>query len=142
MTDAPTDVNDSKTDAKPKRNPVERMLVWGLILIGVVIASTEGVARFSYSMSLNALQERVHDDEEGDGSNPLTLSGVEQLIVGFPKKESGNKTVTYRFKGLVKEFGAIHLPHDEDGLVLGLQTDAPPAIEAVQVAEGDEEEAE
>lgn len=140
MTDAAQDANDSSTAGKPKRNPIERILVWGLILVGVVIASTEGIARFSYSMSLSALQERVHDDEEGDGAGALTISSAEELMVGFPKKEVGNNRVTYRFKGLVKEFGAIHLQFDDEDLVLGLETDAPPEVEENAVQEEIEEE--
>lgn len=114
-----------ETKEKPKRNPMERLLVWGLIAVGVIIACTEGTARFGYSMSLDALKARIHEDE-GENPNPLKLEEAEGLIVGFPSREEGNERVTYRFKGLVKEFGAIHLPYDEDSFVLGLETDAPP----------------
>jgi len=130
MTETPQDSEDSQNVEKVKRNPMERLLVWGLILVGVVIACTEGVARFGYTMSLTALQERVREDDAGEDSNPLLVADAENLMVGFPKKESGNDRVTYRFKGLVKEFGAIHLKHDDDGLVLGLETDAPPEEKA------------
>ncbi|MDB4439614.1 hypothetical protein N9153_01680 [Planctomicrobium sp.] len=134
MTDTAQDPNNSSETEKPKRNPIERLVVWGVILVGVFIACTEGAARFGYSMSLNALQDRVHDDEGAD-ANPLTITAAEKLLVGFPEKEEGNERVTFRFKGLVKEFGAIHLKHDDEGLILGLETDAPPEVEEEKVPE-------
>lgn len=142
MTETPQDPDNSQSAEKAKRNPMERLLVWGLILVGVVIACTEGVARFGYTMSLTALQDRVREDDAGEDSKPLMITDAENLMVGFPKKEEGNNQVTFRFKGLVKEFGAIHLKHDDDGLVLGLETDAPPEDEEPSVPEETTDDAE
>lgn len=119
--------SDVCADPKPKRNPLERLLVWGGISLAIVVIITEGTARFTYTMSLNALQARVQDDDAED-SKPLTVEEAETLVVGFPQISRENEVITYRFKGLIKEFGAIHLKHDEDQVVLALETDVPPEI--------------
>lgn len=113
---------------KPKRNPAERLIVWGGIVILLLVVGNEARARFGYELTLSKLQSRIHQDE-GDDPNPLTVDEANSLVVGFPSKTDENGKITYRFRGLIKEFGAIHLTHDGEDLVLGLETDAPPEVE-------------
>lgn len=117
----------SPSESKPAaaRNPVERIVVWGLIGILGILAILEGSTRFAYTNSLSRLRARLQDDDTADAV-PLTLAEAEKMISGSPKKTVGERVVSYRFQGLLKEFGTIHLPHDADQVVLGLETaDAP-----------------
>ncbi len=140
MSDETTSSSESATTEKPKRNPMERLLVWGLIGVMVLFVCTEGIAKFGYSITLPRLQERLREDDS-DEPNPLTVEEAETLIFGFPSKTVEDQKVVYRWKGLLKDFGAIHLPYDDDNIVLSLVTDAPPEIEEPTpvVATGDEE---
>lgn len=135
------DKSESSSSEKPKRNPLERLIVWGGIALAIVIIFTEGTARFGYSMTLNRLSDRVMLDE-GVDATPLTLDEVPGLIVGFPEVRDADQVYTLRFKGLVKEFGTIHLTYDEDKHVLGLVTGDAPEVEEKMVADGVDEEME
>ncbi|QDT35457.1 EF-hand domain-containing protein [Thalassoglobus polymorphus] len=139
MSDESNSPSVATTEAKPKRNPVERVAVWGLIGIMVLFVCTEGIARFGYSMTLPRLQKRINEDD-GVDPRPLTVEEADTLVFGFPTKTVEGQKVTYRWKGLLKDFGAIHLPYDEDNIVLTLVTDAPPEIEEKVAATGEDEE--
>jgi len=121
-------MNDSaaeKAEAKP-RNPVERIIVWGGIGILVVLVGFEAMARFGYTNSLNALQAKLAMDDAAEPV-PLTLDVANKTVSGMAKREAGDNAMTYRFSGLLKEYGAIHLKLDDDNLVIGLETDGAEA---------------
>lgn len=128
------------TPEKPPRNPMERLLVWGLIAAMLLIVATEGTARMGYTMSLNKIAERLEMDDIGEESKPLGIEEAETLLVGFPAKTEADGKVSFRWKGLIKDFGAIHLSINEEQHVLGYETDAPPEDEPIVVAEGSEED--
>lgn len=139
MSDSTLQPQAAKSEEKAPRNPVERLLVWGGIGLMVIVVFTEGTARFGYSMTLSRLQERIQEDE-GPDANPLSVEESSKFIVGFPSKTTADGVITYRFKGLLKEFGAIHLPYDDENTILGLVTDAPPEVDLAP-ASGEETEA-
>ncbi len=138
MSDESNSPSVATTPAKPKRNPAERVFVWGLIAVMAFFVCTEGIARFGYSMTLPRLQKRINEDD-GVDPRPLTVEEADTLVFGFPTKTVEGQKVTYRWKGLLKDFGAIHLPYDEDNIVLTLVTDAPPEVEEKVAATGEEE---
>ena len=114
------------TKSKPKRNPVERIIVWGGIGIMLLVVATEGLARFGYSTSLNRIQAAMDAEDDAADSEGLTLEKAESMMLGFPSRSEEGNTVTYRFKGLIKDFGGIKLLVSNDGVdVLGFQTDNP-----------------
>ena len=49
---------------KPSRNPVERVIVWGLIGLLLVVVAIEARAQRGYAMSLDAVQSAFADNEE------------------------------------------------------------------------------
>lgn len=140
MSDSTLQPQSAKPEEKVQRNPVERLIVWGGIGLLVIVVFTEGTARFGYSMTLSRLQERIQEDE-GPDAKPLSVEESSTLIVGFPSKTSADGMITYRFKGLLKEFGAIHLPYDDENTILGLVTDAPPEVDLAP-ASGEDTDAE
>ncbi|MCA9000270.1 MAG: hypothetical protein KDA80_24945, partial [Planctomycetaceae bacterium] len=131
---------------RPARNPVERVIVWGLIAIGVILVGSEAVARFSYTNTLNSLQAAL-DKDDSDNPEPLTLDAAEKMVVMGKKVGSNNaelvSSVTYEWKGLLKKYGEITIKYDTgENVVLGLETaDAPEPVEAV-ATEDDGTEAE
>ena len=67
---------------KPSRNPVERVIVWGLIGALLVAVGIEARAQRGYAMSLDAVQAAFADTEEvqidlADARKLMTLSPAE-----------------------------------------------------------------
>ena len=67
---------------KPSRNPVERVIVWGLIGLLLVVVAIEARAQRGYAMSLDAVQSAFADNEEvqlqlADARKLMTLSQAE-----------------------------------------------------------------
>lgn len=97
----------SPAPSKPTRSPIERMLVWGLIIAGVVLLLVEGRARLGYTMTLNSWNDRIAKDDEGEGG-PLTVAEAEEMAILFPtRKETQNgsrQSVTYEWTSLFRNY--------------------------------------
>lgn len=93
---------------KPARNPLERILVWGLILVGAVIIFFEGRARLSFSRTWSNLQAAM-EEAEGEGLSEFSIDDVPPLIVGNPTRTDETKGLNnfanYEWSGLVKKYG-------------------------------------
>jgi hypothetical protein len=120
------------------RNPVERVVVWGLIVALLAVSGWEAFARFGYTNSLNSLQAAMAADEDGQ---TLMLEQVPAHLSGSPAREQNEdmRVVSYHWSGLLKDYGSIHLPYSSDNEVLGLLTaDAPPQEEFTAIASPDD----
>jgi hypothetical protein len=62
-TDSAETVVNEPSD-KPPRNPIERVIVWGLIGVLLVVMGIEARAQRGYAMSLDAFQTAFSDGEE------------------------------------------------------------------------------
>lgn len=118
------------SSASKARNPVERVVVWGVIAALAVVVGLEAMARFGYTNTLNRLQAALAKDEAPD-AEPLTLPSVSKMISGFPTRQENEGRifgeVQYRWKGLLKDYGGIRLIYSmDDRVVMGLETDLPP----------------
>lgn len=136
QTSAPVSADAQSPAPARKRNPIERVIVWGLIVVLLALAAREAVARFGYTNSLNSLQAAMAADEEGQ---TLTLDQVPTHISGSPTRQTdeANRVVSYHWSGLLKDYGSIHIQYTADNEVLGLLTaDAPPP-EPIAVNEED-----
>jgi hypothetical protein len=128
---------DSRSPAPPKkRNPIERIIVWGLIVVLVGVSAREAVARFGYTNSLNSLQVALEGDEDGD---TLMLEQVPAHLSGGPRQENNDarRVVSYHWSGLLKDYGSIHIQYSGDNEVLGLLTADAPPDEPIAVNEED-----
>jgi len=125
----PRDV--SAAPAKKPRSPAERIIVWGGILLLLGLAAYQARARFGYSMTLNALQDRLAQDE-GKDAQPLLVKDLDQYVVGWParrveehSKHLGGIELTW--SGLTAKYGMIVAydpseQKEEGGAITGLQT--------------------
>lgn len=135
-----TSATDSSQPSAPQekkgRNPVERVIVWGAILAGVAIAGIEATARFGYGSTLSRLTTALEEDGSHE-HKPLSLQDAEKMIAGFPKKVGERQgkissNVTYRWSGLLKNYGAIQITYDtEEKMVTGVVTEGAPEEEAI-----------
>ena len=71
--------------AKKPRSPVERMIVWGGIVVLLLLLAAQARARLGYQLTSSALAERVREDE---GANPqaLAVKDLNQYILGWPSR--------------------------------------------------------
>jgi hypothetical protein len=144
MSSDPTPAASSADSQSPppakQRNPIERVIVWGLIVVLVAVVAREAVARFGYTNSLNSLQAALEADEDG---NTLMLEQVPAHLSGGPRQENheAQRVVSYHWSGLLKDYGSIHIQYSDENEVLGLLTaDAPPPPEPVAASEDDFDE--
>ena len=130
--------DESTSPSQPARNPVERILVWGLILVLLGVVGVEAMARFSYGNSLKSLETALARDEQGD---TLTIEEVAGHISGFPNRQDDpeQRVLTYTWNGMLKTYGSIIMRYSADNEVVGLETaDAPPEEEDVEGDESDD----
>jgi hypothetical protein len=115
------------TKPKPRRSPVERVIVWGGIAALLVVLGIEGHARMAYGASLASLQKKLNESETGED---LKIANAHTSVRGvFRRTESSNKQskrVVYSWFSLFKQY-VIQLNASKDDVVLGLETpDAAP----------------
>lgn len=130
----------SAQKTKPVRSSAERVLVWGGIIVLLLLVGFQARARFGYEMTLNALQDRIAQDE-GPNPQPLYVKDVDGLLVGWPQKEVDKASdhrayIQLSWRGLTSRYG-MTLPYDPsepEPAIMGLETsDAPPEEEPVAV---------
>ena len=127
--------------AKPPRSSVERFVVWGGIIALLVLVGIQARARFGYTMTLNALQARIAEDE-GLDPQPLLVSEVDRLLVGWPKKTeetaSAHRSLIHlSWRGLTTSY-SMTLPYDPtetQPAIMGLETSDAPAEPDTSFAE-------
>ena len=116
-----------KSGSSNSRSPVEKVIIWGGILILVGLAFYEFKARSTYSSNYQAVMDAFQDAEENGES--LTDEAVAKLVTGHSIHEKNNKIGPnkllaermdrYEFKGLIqnREIYVYYGAHGEDGLV-------------------------
>ena len=133
MSDPSSSPAAASTPSKPRqRNPVERFLVWGLILGLLVVVGFEGVARIGYDRSRENILAAMEASEAQMGEvHPLLIDQVSPLLVGFPvesqEDDGWEGTRHYVWHGLFRNHG-LHLTYRlKNGIVFGMVSDdAPP----------------
>jgi hypothetical protein len=120
---------------KKPRSPVERVIVWGGIIVLLLLVAVQAHARKGYEWTLEALQPLVDDDFEG--AVPLAIADVEQHVVGFPSQSENVVSPTrtervYRWRGLRGSYGITlaYNPAADTSVVTSLVTDGAPEPEA------------
>lgn len=94
----------STTDSgkQKKRNPLERLLVWGGIIALLVVVFIEYRAKQSYDTTVSALQDVAN------GMRDVTIDEARQLMVGYSQVEGphpnpqGLNTYHYKWFSLFK----------------------------------------
>jgi hypothetical protein len=116
------------------------VFVWGGIIVLLLLVGAQARARFGYTMTLNALQDRIAEDE-GPNARQLLLSEVDSHLVGWPsqsrKEESPHRgSILLSWRGLTTSY-EITLPFDPsetDPAIIGLETKDAPTIEEEMAA--------
>ncbi len=145
------------TEPATKRNPVERTIVWGGILVLLGLAAFQARARLGYSTTLNKLQSVWENDTED--FDPLLVSEVSDHIYGWPEHTvmkvaeaepnqwpwasarrqaltSKTEALVYRWPGLSKSYGIALLYERADPGA----TESPPIMSLVTEGVADEPE--
>jgi len=121
--------------AKKPRSPVEKLFVWGLIGVLLIVAVIEGQALYGYSQTLAALTEKIEETENSKDGLDLAASEIDGLLKGFfvtkseVTKEGADYYIDCQWRSLFKKYLIkVKVSSDQDNaVVLGLKTDAPPA---------------
>ncbi|MFO1095603.1 MAG: hypothetical protein U0992_20210 [Planctomycetaceae bacterium] len=120
--------NSNAAPAKPARSPAERLIVWGGIIVLVGLVLFQARARVGYTTTLNALQERLAEDE-GAEAKQLFIKDLDQYVVGWPsrkeeKKNEHKSTLALTWPGLSASYGIVvnYDPSEEGQPVIGLET--------------------
>jgi hypothetical protein len=98
---------------KPARSPVERAIVWGVIVVGLVVVAMEASAYFAAENARKALHAKIDAVESGTSTIGVTQEDVEKVVAGrkpvsSEKLTSGETAMMaarldiYEFKGLVR----------------------------------------
>jgi hypothetical protein len=118
---------------KPPRNPVERAVVWGLILLGLAFAGYEARAKFGYDSTYNSISKQLQAiDESSDPGARFTYDQAMSLASLSPTISDELPMVGLRkarrltWPSLAKTY-ELTLIMDEDNVVLGIETPDPPA---------------
>ncbi len=113
---------------KKSRSPVERIVVWGGIVVLLGLVAVEGRARKGYEWTLSALETEIAKDE-GSTAQPLYVKDIDKHVIGWPKRvetESGSyKKITLTWDGILppRTYG-IDLTYDNRDMKDG----EPPAV--------------
>ncbi|QDU11900.1 tetratricopeptide repeat protein [Gimesia aquarii] len=114
---------NKQTVNKKKRSPLERVIVWGLISVALIVVLLEVNARYGYSNTLTEMQNRIA--QEADGKEFL-LKDAKAMVKGFPygdeRLTQSGKQLQYRWFSLFRTY-AIQISVGIDGEVLSLETD-------------------
>jgi hypothetical protein len=106
---------------------VERVIVWGGIIVLLGLVAVEGRARKGYAWTLSALETEIAKDEGATGQ-PLYVKDIDKHLLGWPKRvetESGSyKKITLTWDGILppRTYG-IDLTYDKREL-----SGEPPAV--------------
>lgn len=131
---APQSEPASPGTVKKPRSPVERVIVWGGIIVLLLLVGVQAHARKGYELTLQALEPLVDDDYEG--GQPLSIADVDSHVVGFPSQSENAVSATrtervYRWRGLRGSYGITleYNPTADTPIVMSMVTDGAPPPE-------------
>lgn len=134
MNEPTTPSSVDQSPPKPARNPAERVIVWGIILIGLGIAAYEARAKFGYDWTLDALTKKLEAvDQSGEAGAQFTYDEAVSMASFSPsiseeeKMWGLRKTRIMKWPSLAKTY-ELKLILDEDNVLLTVETSAPPEI--------------
>jgi len=143
----PQPVEESSTE-KPTRNPVEKVFVWGLIAVGLVVILIEGRARLGYMLSRRALTQKFAEIDETSEDIHLSLEEAKSLLVFGPAVGEVEpygllrQACTAQWFSLAKEYEVKLIIDEEDGFVTTYETADPPEEELAELPATDEADGE
>lgn len=135
----PQNEASTATETPKSRNPVERAVVRGLIALMLVLVGIEAMAKFGYDRSFAALTAAVAKAETSNET--LTIERVPSLLSGFYNvKDEGvaeqplDRTATYRWPSIFKNYGLTLRYRSGFGVVVALASENAPPEEPAPVS--------
>lgn len=127
-----------QSPSKP-RNPVERVVVWGVIVVGLALIAVQAKAWYDCRQSLQRILEAVKTTEASSDISHVTIDSIEPLLVGRPVTSDETMGIEgmrhYIWKGLLKDYG-IHLRYGvKSRMITEVLNDNPPPPEQRPVLE-------
>lgn len=118
---------EASAPQKPQRNPIERAVVWGLILVLLGVLAFEAKQQYAYGAALKGLQEAFKED---DADSYHKLSDVRKMMGGSPKetalpvKSKLHRSLEFQWTSLFKEYKLVLQTESigDDPLVLSFMT--------------------
>lgn len=113
-----------------KRSSAEKLVVWGGIVLLLLLVALQARARLGYTKTLEALQDRMAEDE-GVNANPLLVKDLPQYLYGWPAQREEKRgrhltTIELTWTGLpmTKPLGLVvgYDPEEAGGTVMALET--------------------
>ncbi len=111
--------------AKPSRNPIERAIVWGLILCLLGLVGYEFKQQKAYNASLKTVTEKLKDDERQHSA----VGELRQALSGSPIETSPetksrlNRVIEWRWHSFFKDYRIrIVAEKGDDGIVFAFST--------------------
>lgn len=72
------------TSSPKRRNPIERVFVWGLILVMGGLVTVEAYSKFSYDATVKSIDEFKDDADKDD--KRATIEEYDELVSGAPRR--------------------------------------------------------
>jgi hypothetical protein len=128
-TNRPAPESSSQPSPKP-RNPVERVVVWGVIIVGLALITVQARAWYNCRQSLQRILEAVQTTEASTDISHVTIDSITPLLVGHPVSSDETMGIDgvrhYVWKGLLKDYG-IHLRYGvKSRMITEVLNDNPP----------------
>lgn len=96
-----------------KRSWIERLLVWGGILVLLSIVLTEWTSRRNYELTLDELDTAIRINSSDNPGEPLLIADVERYIRGLPirsqYKHGAKRYLTFQWPSLFRFYKMIVL---------------------------------
>jgi hypothetical protein len=132
MNEPATPPTVDQSSSKPPRSSVERVIVWGIILIGLGIAGYEARAKFGYDWTLAALTKKL-DEVDKSGAvdakftfdDAVTVASLGPSISDEEKMFGMRKARVMKWPSIAKTY-ELKLILDEDNVLLTVETSEPP----------------
>jgi Spy/CpxP family protein refolding chaperone len=125
----------SSPTAKKPRSSSERLMVWGVIGVLLLVAAVEAHAKFSYDATLTSLENVFENDDKGEVVSYADLDG---LLKGFETrseitKQGSSYVVECQWKSMFHDFVINILVTDQDPQKAVLISYSTPDAERVPV---------
>jgi hypothetical protein len=111
----------------PRRSPLERVVVWGGIILLLAVVYLEWNSKNNYRLSLGKLESAMQQSNKAEDLEGISQEDAQRSISGFAKRGEqtvqGTSQITYTWPSLFKKY-QVKLSLDKSGRVTLVETDS------------------